>query len=318
MAILHQPFTIRAMRICSLLPGATEVIAGLGLTDKLVGISHECDYPPEIRTKPIMIQPTIRPDRASSYEIDRHVRAALANNQRLYTLDEALFTRMQPDLIITQDLCHVCAITPDQLQRAIMELPAQPALLTLNPTGLDQVLTDIERIGAATGTEREARTLAASLRARLQSVSAHVTQTKERPKVACLEWLDPLYTAGHWVPEMVALAGGVDALGEAGKPSKQVAWSRLLAAEPDLVVLMPCGFSIERTLQEIGRLTSHPDWHRLPAVRNHRVYAVDAASYFNRPGPRLVEGVKILATLLHPSLFGNAMPAAAQRITAPG
>lgn len=302
------------MRICSLLPGATEVIAALGLADELVGVSHECDYPPQVRNKPIMVRPSIHPDRTSSPDIDRHVRAALESNQRLYALDETLFMRAEPDLVITQDLCHVCAVTPDQLERAISGLPAQPVLLTLNPTNLDQVLMDIECIGAATGKEREARTLTASLRNKLQSVKERVAQARERPKIACLEWLDPLYNAGHWVPEMVALAGGIDTLGIAGQPSRQITWSQLLTTEPDLVVLMPCGFSIERTLQEVDRLTSYPDWHRLPAVRNDCVYAVDAASYFNRPGPRLVEGVELLAALAYPDLFGNTVPAAAQRV----
>ncbi|MGH7206086.1 MAG: cobalamin-binding protein [Nitrospiraceae bacterium] len=307
------------MRICSLLPGATEVIAALGLADDLVGISHECDYPPAIKRKPVMVRATIDSDRSSSAEIDHEVTTAVKAGRQLYELDEGLFTRAQPDLVVTQDLCHVCAVTPSQLQHAIGALPHRPQLLSLNPLTLDDILKDVERIGAATKRPAEAQTLTVALRSRLESIRAQVAcaneRPEERPTVACLEWLSPLYAAGHWVPQMVEWAGGLDRLGSAGAPSRQVTWDQLLAAAPDVVVLMPCGFSVHRTLRELTQLTVHPGWQDLPAVRNGRVFAVDASSYFSRPGPRLVDGVAILAALFHPSRFGGTIPDGARPLT---
>ncbi len=303
------------MKICSLLPGATEVIAALGLADDLVGISHECDYPPAITHKPVMVRATIDGDRSSSAEIDHQVKTAVTADRQLYELDEGLFARAQPDLVVTQDLCHVCAVTPSQLHRAIGALPHRPQLLSLNPLTLDDILMDVERIGAAIKRPAEAQALIVALRSRLDFVRAQVASANARPTVACLEWLSPLYAAGHWVPQMVEWAGGVDRLGSAGAPSRQVTWEQLLAAEPDVLVLMPCGFSINRTLRELNQLTVHPGWRDLPAVRNGRVFAVDASSFFSRPGPRLVDGVAILAALFHPSRFGGTIPDGARHLT---
>ena len=303
------------MKICSLLPGATEVIAALGLADDLVGISHECDYPPAITHKPVMVRATIDGDRSSSAEIDHQVKTAVTAGRQLYELDEGLFARAQPDLVVTQDLCHVCAVTPSQLHRAIGALPHRPQLLSLNPLTLDDILMDVERIGAAIKRPAEAQALIVALRSRLDFIRAQVASANARPTVACLEWLSPLYAAGHWVPQMVEWAGGVDRLGSAGAPSRQVTWEQLLAAEPDVLVLMPCGFSINRTLRELNQLTVHPGWRDLPAVRNGRVFAVDASSFFSRPGPRLVDGVAILAALFHPSGFGGTIPDGARHLT---
>lgn len=305
------------MRICSLLPGATEVVAALGLADDLVGISHECDYPPEVRHKPVLVHAAIDPEHTSSFDIDRQVRTTLEAAQPLYTLDVVRFAQAQPDLVITQDLCHVCAVTPDRLQHAISALPAPPRVLSLNPGNLDETLRDVERIGEATGRAAVARALAAQLRARLQSVRARVAPIRQRPRVVCLEWLAPLYVAGHWVPEMVSCAGAVDALGLAGSASTPVTWEHVLAAAPDVLLLMPCGFTVSRTLRELDRLScdlSWPDWQTLPAVRDGNVFAVDASAYFSRPGPRLVDGVELLAALFHPSLFGGVRPADACRV----
>ncbi len=305
------------MRICSLLPGATEVVAALGLAEELVGVSHECDYPPEVRRKPVLVRAAVDSERTASPEIDRLVRETLQQGHSLYRLDEDLFHRLQPDLVITQDLCNVCAITPAQLQRALGLLPQEPRLLTLNPTSLEDILTDVERIGGATGKQSPARSLAATLRARLQSIRDRIEPVRERPKVACLEWLDPLYAPGHWVPEMVEWAGGVNGLGRAGAPSERITWETVLAAQPDVLILMPCGFSASRTLQECAQLqipSRWPGWQTLPAVRNERVFAVDSGSQFSRPGPRLVEGVATLAALCHPSLFGQALPPGVLRV----
>ncbi|MBM4124438.1 MAG: cobalamin-binding protein [Nitrospira sp.] len=305
------------MRICSLLPGATEVVAALGLADELVGISHECDYPPEVRRKPVLVRSVIDAERTASRDIDHRVRETLKQGDRLYALDEPLFTRAQPDLVITQDLCQVCAITPHQLHRAIEALPQAPRLLTLNPTTLADILADVERIGSATGREAEAFRLAASLRARLESIRERVASAQAQPTVVCLEWLDPLYAPGHWVPEMVAWAGGRNGLGRAGMPSERMSWQDVLAASPDVLIVMPCGFSTSRAIQELEQLrpaSLWPEWESLPAVKNDRVFAVDSNSYFSRPGPRLVEGVALLAALCHPSLFGNTLPPGTARV----
>ncbi len=296
------------MRICSLLPGATEVVAALGAAGELVGISHACDYPPEVRKAPVLVRPVIDSERLSSPDIDRQVKAAVASGRELYTLDEALFARSAPDLVITQDLCQVCAITPSQLQRAIGALPRAPELLTLDPTTLEQIIDDIERIGAAIGRSGQARSLAEQLRARLRAVTHRLARADRKPRVVCLEWLDPLYVGGHWVPDMVARAGGQDVLGTAGERSRPVTWAQVLEARPDVLVVMPCSFSAERTLRELHRITSRPGWDTLPAVPNREVYAVDSSSYFSRPSHRLVEGVEMLASVIHPSLFTDRPP----------
>lgn len=302
------------MRICSLLPGATEVVAALGRARHLVGISHECDYPPEIRTKPVLVRTTVDAERLSSAEIDRRVRARLQDGQPLYELDETLFGRVRPNLVITQDLCHACAVTPAQLKRAIHALPSPPRVLTLSPSTLHDVLADLERIGDAIGRADEASVLVEQLRSRLEAVLLQVAHAETRPRVVCLEWLDPLYVAGHWVPEMVACAGGVDALGTPGSPSAQITWEQVRAAQPDVLIIMPCGFSIARAKRELDCLITKPGWTDLPAVRHGNVCVVDASAYFSRPGPRLIDGVEILAACLFPSLVPNARPEAAQRL----
>jgi iron complex transport system substrate-binding protein len=232
-------------------------------------------------------------------------------------LDDARFREAEPDLVITQDLCHVCAVTPSQLQQAMLSLRKAPDLLALNATCLDGVFADIERIGHATHADVQAKALTAGLRERLREIRRQVEGEQSVPTVACVEWLDPLYAAGHWVPEMVAWAGGRDVLAQAGAPSERITWDRLIAAAPEVLIVMPCGFSIERTARELSCLTSHPDWHRLPAVQHGRVFAVDAVSYFSRPGPRLVQGVEILAALCHPSRFNHVVPMGASHLLHP-
>ncbi len=301
------------MRICSLLPGATEVVAALGLVDDLVAISHECDYPPEIRHKPVIIRSAVDPQRTSSPGIDRQVRDALKNGRGLYRIDETLLRRLDPDLVITQSLCEVCAVTPSEVQRALAGLRRTPQLLSLDPTTLEDVYRDIEAIGKATRQDVHARRLIEALRSRVAKVRERIQGERPR-RVACLEWLDPLYCAGHWVPEMVRLAGGVDLLAEAGTPSTVVSWERVVGCEPDVLVLMPCGFSMDRTATELDLLTARPGWKDLPAVQAGAVYAVEGPAYFNRSGPRLVDGVELLAALFHPRRFEHRLPDGARKI----
>ena len=289
------------MRICSLLPSATEVIALLGLSEELVGISHECDYPPSVRGVPIMIEPMIPPYGLASVDIDRQVSQLVASGQRLYRLKDHLLRQAQPDLILSQDLCHVCAVTPDQLHDALCSLRHQPTVLTLNPRTVHDVIDDVVRIGDAAGRPAEGQLLATQLRDRLDTIQIRVQGLSQRPRVVCIEWLSPLYVAGHWVPEMVQLAGGQDALSQPGSPSRIVTWDEVLSAAPDVLIVMPCGFSVERTHAELFQLMQQPgQWRLSPALAEH-TYLVDASSYFSRPGPRLIDGIELLAAILHPS-----------------
>lgn len=289
------------MRICSLLPSATEVVALLGLSETLVGISHECDYPPSVRNVPIMVEPTIPPHRLSSSDIDRQVRELVESGQRLYRLNDQLLRQAQPDLILSQDLCHVCAITPDQLHEALRSLPRQPTLLTLNPGTVDDVIDDVVRIGHAAERSSEGLRLAAQLRDRLEAVRTRTRTRSPRPRVVCLEWLSPLYLAGHWIPEMIQIAGGQDVLAQPGSPSIMVTWDEVLEAAPDILIIMPCGFSVDRTRTELLQLMQQPDQWPVPPNLAQHTFLVDASSYFSRPGPRLIDGIELLAAILHPS-----------------
>ena len=289
------------MKICSLLPSATEVIALLGLSDELVGISHECDWPPSVRSVPIMVEPMIPPHGLASADIDSQVSQLVASGQRLYRLKDHLLRQAQPDLILSQDLCHVCAVTPDQLHNALCSMPRQPIVLTLNPRTVHDVIDDVIRIGDAANRSAEGFRLAAQLRDRLDDIRTRVQDISHRPRVVCIEWLSPLYVAGHWVPQMVQLAGGLDVLAQPGSPSRVVTWDVVLATAPDVLIVMPCGFSVERTRAELFELMQQPGEWGLPSDLAQRTFLVDASSYFSRPGPRLIDGIELLAAILHPS-----------------
>ncbi|HJT18887.1 MAG TPA: hypothetical protein VJ746_00360 [Nitrospira sp.] len=283
------------MRICSLVPGATEVVAVLGSADQLVAISHECDFPASIRHATVVVEPLVESDRLTGSTIDEQVKQLLSSGQRLYRLNETAFTEARPDVVLTQDLCGVCAVTPDLLTRAVRSLPQPPKMVTLNPTTIDEVLIDIERIGGAIGRYAESRELTASLRSRLRAVQEQ--RRRVRPRVLCLEWLSPLYVGGHWVPEMVELAGGTDVMGEKGRPSREITWDEATSSRPDIVVVMPCGYSVQRTLEELADLRRTSDeWSRALGTWS-KIVAVDALSYFSRPGPRLINGVELLAAI---------------------
>jgi iron complex transport system substrate-binding protein len=302
------------MRICSLVPGATEVVAALGRQDDLIGISHECDFPPSLAQIPVMVRPRIESHHLSSVEIDQQVGALVAAEAGLYELDETRLLAARPDLIIAQNLCDVCAITPLQLERVVQALSPPPRMLTLSPGRLEDILRDIETIGTAIGREEAGIQLSAALRRRLTTVRATVGAPAMRPRVACIEWLSPLYTAGHWVPDMVAAAGGIDVLAQAGTVSRTMDWDTLAASEPDVIVLMPCGFTVPRTKAELASLTAHPQWRHLCAVQKGEIYLVDALSYFSRPGPRLIDGVEQLAAIFHPASYGRHLPASVERL----
>ncbi|MHB8575596.1 MAG: cobalamin-binding protein [Dehalococcoidia bacterium] len=292
------------MRICSLLPSTTEIVYALGLGDDLVAVTHECDFPTEALSKPRITRSKVDSERLNSREIDALVHDSLHDHRGLYHLDQAMLERLKPDLILTQELCDVCAVSYEEVQRAVRALYGERTILSLEPTRLGEVLEAIVRVGAVTGREARARQIVAELQRRIDETVALVTGVRERPRVACLEWLDPPWAGGHWVPEMVRLAGGIDPLGgdNEGTPSVRIEWQQVLDARPEVIVLMPCGFGVERAISEFGAAGRPPGWEDLPAVRTGQVYAVHANAYFSRPGPRLVDGLRILGHILHPDL----------------
>jgi iron complex transport system substrate-binding protein len=294
------------MKICSLLPSATEILFALGLGDQVAGVSHECDFPPEARSKPILIKSRVSLTESAA-EIDRQVRGFLERGESLYSVDFDVLAAIEPGLIVTQDLCHVCAATPDDLATALAYLPRQPRILTLNPHSLADVCTDIRSVGEATGRSERANAVIAEFERDVAKVERTVAGLP-RPRVVCIEWLDPPYVAGHWVPEMVERAGGIDVLGRAGNPSFRVEWEAILAARPDVIIVMPCGYSMERALAEFRQMPLPEGWQTLPAVRNGNVFVVEASGYFSRPGPRLSQGVSILAEAIHAGLQSRPAP----------
>jgi iron complex transport system substrate-binding protein len=300
------------MKICSLLPSATEILFALELGDQVAGVSHECDFPPEARTKPVLIKSRIS-HTESAAAIDRQVREFLERGESLYSVDFELLRAIEPDLIVTQDLCHVCAATPDDLAAALAHLERQPRVVTLNPHSLADVCADIRAVGEATGRSEQANALVAEFERGISNVERSVAGL-DRPRLLCLEWLDPPYVAGHWVPEMVARAGGVDVLGQAGKPSFRVDWEAAVAARPDVIVIMPCGYSLAAAEAEFQNLLLPHGWMDLPAVRNGRVFVVEASGYFSRPGPRLAAGMDILAGVIHAGMPRRILPLESEKL----
>jgi iron complex transport system substrate-binding protein len=295
------------MRICSLLPSATEILFALGLEDSVMGVTHECDFPPAASKKSALIQPRLDPT-APAAVINQRVSEIIQRGESIYAVRDDLLREIKPDLIITQDLCHVCAASPDDLATALLKLKKQPHILTLAPHTLADVWGDIRRVGAATGTDEAANALVEKLRAEVDAIREKTKSARPTPRVACIEWLDPLYNAGHWVPEMVECAGGIDVLAKAGKPSVQIVSGDVVAAQPDVIVIMPCGYDAPRAAEEFRATSFEHDWRDLPAVRSNSVFAVDANSYFSRSGPRLAQGIAILAQIFHSDFVTSEAP----------
>ncbi len=291
------------MRIVSLLPSATEIVCLLGLEGSLVGVSHECDFLPRVRRLPKLVRSSFKPAALSQSEIDERVRAAMQTGTSAYEIDEERLASLAPDLLIAQELCDVCAVPHASVVRALEKLKPAPRLLTLHPHALGDVLNDIRRVGDATRTSERAEREVAELSGRLLRVEDRLRHASLRPRVAALEWLDPIMASGHWIVEMIERAGGKDFLGRDREPSVCVAWEEVLRYAPEVIVLMPCGFDVERSAKDVSLLRSRPGWERLPAAQAGEVYAVHGGAYFNRSGPRLVDGVEILAEILHPEIF---------------
>jgi len=290
------------MRIVSLLPSATEIVYALGLGESLVGVTHECDYPPEARAKPA-VTASVLDQRADSALIDRLVAGSVHDHRGIYTLNERLLRDLAPDLILTQELCAVCAVSYAEVQRAARILPGDAPIVSLEPQTLDDILGTVTLVGRLTGRNEAATALVASLHARIAAVAARAAQAARRPQVYCMEWIDPPFRAGHWIPEMVRLAGGVEVLGSEGTPSTRATWPEVAAAAPEVIVVMPCGFDVARTAQELHAVRHRPEWIELRAVADGRVWITDGSAYFSRPGPRIIDGLEILAHALHPTLF---------------
>lgn len=291
------------MKIVSLLPSATEIVYALGLGNSLAARTHECDYPAEVREKPVITR-SILPEGLSSGEIDAAVREQLTTSHSLYTIDRDLLTAIGPDVILTQQLCAVCAVSYDDVQAAVHALPApEPCIVNLEPATLEAVWDTITRVGVATGREQEASEVTAKLRVRVEAVRARAAQAGTRPRTVLLEWLAPLFCGGHWDPELVQIAGGFDALGRTHAPSTQISWESVCEFAPEVLVIAQCGFGTQRTAQDMPGLMRLPGYAELPAVQSSRVYIVNGSDYFSRPGPRLADSLEILASLIHPELF---------------
>ena len=297
------------MRIASLLPSATEILCALGLADQIVGVSHECDFPAEIAGRPVLTAPKIDP-RASSAEIDAAVRRLVRDGLSVYRIEAEALRAARPDLIVTQQQCEVCAVSFDEVERAARDLLDAPVrIVSLTPARLDDVLADFTRVAAAAGVPDAGARLVAASRERLDVIRRRVAPARSRPRVACIEWLDPLMVAGNWVPEMVALGGGAYDLVAPGAHSPAITWAALAAAQPDVVIVMPCGFDLAQTHRELPALVARPEWQAIPAVRNGRAYVIDGNAYVNRPGPRLIDSAELLAGLIQPGFCANLMPA---------
>jgi iron complex transport system substrate-binding protein len=298
------------MRIVSLLPSATEIVVALGLEEQLVGVTHECDYPPCVSKLPKVTR-TLIPHDATSGQIDALVRERLQTQKALYTLDMPTLEKLRPDLIVTQALCDVCAVAEDEVRAAACTLPGQPKVINLEPTSWAGVLQSIADVGVAAHCQPTAARVISGLEARVAAVARRTSQVQRVPNVVLLEWIDPPFCCGHWSPELVALAGGEECLGQAGEPSRRLEWDEVRQTNPDVLFIACCGFDEARTRQDLPLLAAFPGWSDLICSRLGRVYLVNGSAYFSRPGPRLVDSLEILAHTLHPEL--HPLPAGLPR-----
>ncbi len=317
------------MRIVSLLPSATEMLCGLGLRESLVGVTHECDYPPDVTGLPKVTRTRI-PQGATSGEIDLLVRQQFKTEPRhselaptestptepaLYSLDMEILEQTRPDLLVTQAVCDVCAVAKSEVSAAASSLPGRPQVMNMEPASLEEVFQCILRLGQVTGREQRAEGFVRQLRERVEMVRRRTDTIEYRPTVLLLEWIDPPFSAGHWSPELVAWAGGREVLGLAGQRSVTTPWEKIVETDPDVMVIACCGYDVQRTMADMPILKAYPGWEQLKSVREGRVYLVDGSAYFSRPGPRLVDSLEILANALHPEI--HPLPAKLPRTIVP-
>jgi len=290
-------------RIVTLLPSATEIVCALGFENDLVGRSHECDYPPAVAKLPALTEPKFKVE-GTSAEIDQRVKQIVGAALSVYRVDAVRLRELRPDVIVTQSQCEVCAVSERDVEAAVAQwLGTQPRIVSLAPYALADVFTDIKRVATTLGAVERGDTLVAQMRTQMDAVAARAGALATRPSFACIEWIEPMMSAGNWMPELAAMAGGENLFGRAGEHSPWMKFEELAAADPEVIMISPCGFDIPRTLTELPTLTRDPRWNMLRAVRERRAFIADGNQYFNRPGPRLVESLEILAELLHPEAF---------------
>ena len=291
------------MKIVSLIASSTEMVCALGCKDQLVGRSHECDYPESVATLPVCSQPRFE-IQGSSREIDERVKETLNTATSVYEIDAERLRSLKPDVIITQDHCEVCAVSLKDVENAVCTFPdPKPAIVTLLPNNLNDIWTGAQRIATAIGVPERGKEVIRTYQERMRAIQQKVSGVERRPSVACIEWLDPLMPAGNWVPELVELAGGINLFGEAGKHSPWMEWKELKAKDPDIILIMPCGWDIPKAREEMAALIQKPGWKDLKAVKTRKVFLTDGNQFFNRPGPRVVESLEIMAEIFYPEKF---------------
>ena len=293
------------MNIVSLLPSATEILFALGLGDHVVGVTHECDYPPAVRSLPVLTRCVFDSEAMRQEQIDAEVKRLAEEGRSLYRIDDDLLRELNPDVIVTQDLCHVCAVTPDEVHRAINVLQKKPEIVLLSPKVLEDVFADMHTVARACGID--SKEIVEKLQSRVRQI-APAAGLRERPGVGCLEWLEPLWRTGHWIPGMVQLAGAEEIFAEIGKPSRPLSWSELEEKNPDILIIMPCGYNLTRAREDFLRVRHIYPWQNLQAFQNQSVFIVDANAYFSRSGPRLVEGLEMFAEIFQPEYFQGRAP----------
>lgn len=291
------------MRIVSLIASSTELVCALGFEDQLVGRSHECDFPASVKRLPVCSEPKFDP-KGSSAEIDRRVREIVSRSLSVYRVDALKLKELQPDLIVTQDQCEVCAVSLEDVEEAVCDwLGSRPKIVSLKPDGLEDVWKGFERVADALGVREKGRQLVDRSKERMREISEKARRLGPGPSVACVEWFDPLMMAANWIPEFIEMLGGKNLFGHAGERAPRTQWEDVVRRDPDMIVLMPCGWAIERSLEEMPALTRRAGWKDLRAVREGRVFVTESNQYFNRPGPRLVDSLEILAQIMYPGSF---------------
>lgn len=303
------------MKIASLLPSATEIVCALGLEENLVGVTHECDYPPAVAGKPHLTASRISHETMSSAEIDHAVRSQLDGHGSIYDLNTELLAELKPDLIITQELCEVCAVSYKTVKKAARMYVADAQVVSLEPNTIEDIFANIETVGALCNVSEKAEEVVTNLRARLERLRAESDKAATRPKIFMLEWIEPPFAPGHWVPEQVEAAGGACLLGEAGKKSVTTTYEEIAEAAPDCLVLIPCGYYAADILRQLPNTIFPEIWREIPALKNGEVWALDATAYFSRPAPRVIDGAEILAGIAHPEIFGAPTEAQAVRVS---
>jgi iron complex transport system substrate-binding protein len=287
------------IRICSLLPSTTEIVCALGLKENLVGITHECDYPQEISEIQVVTKSLINHSGSNSHEINKHIAEALHSGSGIYSIDNEALEFTNPDLILTQELCEVCAVSYSQVEESVRTLSGHQTVLSFEPSNIEGILDSIIQIGKQTCTEANAKALVSKAHGRIDVVRSKSSDSPKKPSVLGLEWLEPPFIGGHWVPEMIEIAGGSPALGDQAEPSREITWEQALEASPQIIVLMVCGFDLERTMEEFSLLNGSNFWKKY----NGEIYAVNGSAYFSRPGPRIIDGIEILSEIIHPNIF---------------